>query len=296
MELMRDACATLLERGRRSEAVRLAWQCHVIGDQALAEDLLTSVLAGVTDKDRPATVLAAVEFLWHANQQARAEKLLETLLNDPQCAGQAALWHLAAVLAVSRGSTARALSCLERAVEIQYRELPDIINLQEVRSDYGGLLDLYQQLAEALTALQAEPPREFVAKLIRATDQWRALEDDPTAACLAAARILQRLGAAELAWAYLTTPLGLRPNEAAPWLSIANEMRQQGDFALADRAYAEAFAAEATNAQILWDRAQLLLQSGKTEEARKLFGQIADGQWQPRFQNLQQRAKELSGR
>jgi thioredoxin-like negative regulator of GroEL len=73
-------------------------------------------------------------------------------------------------------------------------------------------------------------------------------------------------------------------------------MRQQGDFALADRAYAEAFAAEATNAQILWDRAQLLLQSGKTEEARKLFGQIADGQWQPRFQNLQQRAKELSGR
>ena len=77
-------------------------------------------------------------------------------------------------------------------------------------------------------------------------------------------------------------------------MSLAQTLRQQGHIELADRAYASAFEAEPTNAQILWDRARALLDSGRTAEARKLFRQLADGQWQPRFSGLQAQAKECA--
>ena len=133
---------------------------------------------------------------------------------------------------------------------------------------------------------------EFKARVVRAADRWRQVDPDPTAACQAAARILSDLGAAEMAWEYLTTPLAAKPGEAAPWVSMAEMLRQQGHFELADRAYASAFEAEPTNAQILWDRAQVLLQAGQTEEAKELFGQLADGQWHSRFDRLKSQAKQ----
>lgn len=34
---------------------------------------------------------------------------------------------------------------------------------------------------------------------------------------------------------------------------------------------------------ILWDRVQNLRQAGKLTEAQKLYRQLADGDWQPRF-------------
>jgi cytochrome c-type biogenesis protein CcmH/NrfG len=99
------------------------------------------------------------------------------------------------------------------------------------------------------------------------------------------------MGADEMAWDYLTTPLAESANESTPWTNLAATLRQQGDFLLADRAYATAYEIEPTNAQILWDRAQLLQQSQRHAEAVKLYKQIADGTWQPRFSGIQQQAK-----
>jgi Flp pilus assembly protein TadD len=127
--------------------------------------------------------------------------------------------------------------------------------------------------------------------VVRTADRWRALDSDGEQACRAAARILQTLGGRDLAWDYLTTPVGLRPNEAGPWVSLAQTMRQQGDVELADRAYAAAFAAEPTNAQTLWDRAQNLRQAGRRVEAQRLFCTLAEGKWQPRFAWLQTQAR-----
>jgi tetratricopeptide (TPR) repeat protein len=135
------------------------------------------------------------------------------------------------------------------------------------------------------------PPADFLARAVRAADRWRALDRDGGDACRAVARILQRLGERELGWDYLTTPVGLSPNEAAPWLILAETLGQKGELDLADRAYAAAFEAEPTNAQILWDRAQNLRQAGQSAEANRLLRQIAEGRWQPRFQGLQAQAR-----
>ena len=60
---------------------------------------------------------------------------------------------------------------------------------------------------------------------------------------------------------------------------------------MADKAFKAAYEAEPTNAQILWDRAGNLQQSGRTVQAQSLYRQIAEGDWQPRFQGLVSQAK-----
>ena len=69
-------------------------------------------------------------------------------------------------------------------------------------------------------------------------------------------------------------------------------MRQQGQVDLADRAYATAFEAEPTNAQVLWDRAESLQENGRADQARPLFRQLAAGPWGPQYSGLQERAKK----
>ena len=296
--LVRDACAKLIKDGHRLAVVCLAWQVQHVGDQPRAEEILSLALASAsaTATDRRATVLAAVEFLGQSSQFARAEALLEPLLATQDDAAPA-LWRLAADLAYQRGQQARSLVCLEAAMELEYRALPEVIDVQALREDYGNLLARYQQLADAIATLQAEPPHEFVRKVVRAADRWRALDSTPDQSCQAAARILQALGAKDLAWEYLTTPLAHKPNEAVPWLSFAQTLHGQGDFMLADRAFAHAFEAEATNAQVLWERAQNLMQCGRVEDSCKLYRQIANGDWQPRFQGIKDQARNfLQGR
>src|SRR5262249_13542899 len=276
---------------RRGELVALAWQCHQLGDPGTAEEVLGKVFAGLAEGLRPAVTLAAAEYLVHAGQYPRADALLQGLLEDKRFEHYPALWRLTARVAFQRGMTARGVRYQEKALDLEFRELPAVINLQVVRQEYGQLLSHYQQLATAVNMLEAEPPKEFLARVVRAADRWRALDPETTAACQAAARALQLAGAKELAWDYLTTPLGLRPNEAAPWLSLAQHLRSDGAFDLADRAYATAYEAEPTNAQILWDHAQMLQQLGRAAEAGRLYQRLAEGEWQPRFQGLKNQAR-----
>jgi tetratricopeptide (TPR) repeat protein len=159
------------------------------------------------------------------------------------------------------------------------------------REDYGKLLEHYQNQLEALVSLKIAAPDGFLTKVVRVADRWRALDGDGDAACQAAGRILQSLGERELAWDYLTTPVGKQPNESGPWVRLGRTLGKRGEPDLADRAYAAAFEAEPTNAQILWDRASNLRQTGKLTEAKKLYRQLAEGTWQPRFNWLQTQAR-----
>ncbi len=85
----------------------------------------------------------------------------------------------------------------------------------------------------------------------------------------------------------------MKPNEAAPWVDLAETLIGERQFELADRAYATAFEAEPTNAQILWDHAQLLEQWSHSTDAQKLYSQIATGAWQPRFDRLKREAQRI---
>jgi tetratricopeptide (TPR) repeat protein len=291
-ELLRKTAARLIAEKHRAAVLALAWQCWQLEDQPLANHLLATALEGIGDaKERTAMQLAGIAFLSETGQLVQAGQHLRLLLNDPKLGKDASLWRFGAHLAQRRELTDRALECLEQALELEYRKPPAVIDLQKVREDYAKLLAHYQHLADAMVTLKIQPPPGFLARAVRAADRWRALDPDGSVACQAAAGIVLKLGEQDLCWDYLTTPIGLKPNEADPWLNLAVALSRKGDLDLADRAYAVAYAAEPTNAQILWDRAQNLRQSGKHLEAGQLFRQIAEGRWQPRFQGVQTQAR-----
>jgi tetratricopeptide (TPR) repeat protein len=281
----------LTKEKRPRSVLLLAWQVWQLGDQALSDELFDSTLAGASGKERQALTLLAIEYLWQTQQYTRADSLLQPLLKDEKLAQHPRLWRLGAALAVKEGKLARQLACLEKAMDLEYRHLPEMINLQTVRSDYAGLLQRYEQLVVVASMLDAPQPKDLLVKVVRAADRWRSLESDGSAACQAAAQVLKKLGAHELAWEYLTSGIGQRPDESGPWLGIAQIFRQENDLPKADWAYTRAFEVEPTNPQILWERAMVLGQAGKTAQALQIYQQIADGTWQPRFQGIQQQAR-----
>jgi tetratricopeptide (TPR) repeat protein len=290
--LMRKTAAALVDGKHRAAVLALAAQCRQVGDEAMATALLGTALDGIKDgKERQRMTLAAIDFLMDSGQYAEADRLLRSLLDDAEMAKRADLWRLAMNLARKRDQQARQFECLERALDAEYRDLPEVIDLRSVRDEYDGLLRHYQRLADALESLGERPPAGFAAKVVRTADRWRALDPEADGACELAGRILRTVGERELVWDYLTTPVARRPNESGPWLALAGTLSRTGELDLADRAYAAAFEAEPTGANILWERAQNLRQSGKLTEAQKLYRQLAEGDWQPRFNWVRSQAR-----
>jgi Tfp pilus assembly protein PilF len=291
-ELLRKTAKQLIDKKYRPAVLALAGQCWQLEDRPLANHLLRTALEGMPKtQHRLLMTLAGIAFYQETGQLAHADRLLQKLLAEPKLAQRAGLWRLAASLAEQRDMSARALEYLEKALEAEYQQPPTVINLETVRKDYDKLLDHYQNLAQAMVTLKIKPPPDFLAKVVRAADRWRALDQDSTQACQQAGRVLQTLGRRDLSWEYLTTPIAMQPNEAAPWQNLAQTLSRKGEMDLADRAYTAAFEAEPTNAQLLWDRAQNLRQAGETVAAQKLFRQLAEGKWQPRFHWLQTQAR-----
>jgi predicted Zn-dependent protease len=291
--LWREAAEKVIADGDRTAVLAMAWQCHKFGDSTMADELFATAMRGGADDDRPAMTLAAVGYLAQTEQYARADGLLQPMLEDERFGQLTWLWRLGAGFAEKQGMTARSVARLDRAMDIEYSRLPDEVDLESVRAAFGSLLERYQRLADSIASLGSEPPPDLVGRVIRAADRWRSLDPDDTAACQAAARVLLRLGSRDAAWEYVTTPLGDRPGEAPQWASLAGILKGQNEFEFADRAYRLAFDAEPTNAQILWDHAQMLDQRGASDEARSLYTRLAEGQWGAEFQSIQEQARRI---
>jgi tetratricopeptide (TPR) repeat protein len=289
---MVQTAKALIARKQRPAAVYLAWQCWQVGDPALADNLLAAALDGITDdRERLQTALAGVEFLFQTHQLRRTEQLLDSLLNDPKFAGRSSLWRLGAALAAERRRTARSRECLERAVDIDFQRLPDVIDLDAVRKDFGLLLNQYLHMTEAFASLGLPARRELIANVVRAADRWRVLDPDDPTACPSAAQVLHVLGAKDLAWDYLNNPIAVFPPDPDSWLELAKGLNRQEDFDLAELAYAQAVEADPADAQALWERAQNLERAGRPEEAQKVYLRLAEGQWPSRFAWIREEAR-----
>jgi tetratricopeptide (TPR) repeat protein len=285
--LSRQTVSSLLKRQDRRTGILFAWQLWQLDEKVLAGQVLATVLE--SDAGNKDLMLSAIDYLYRTGQWAAAADLLQKLLAQDDCARQPVLWRLAAGLASKRNAPReRIVACLEKVIELEQTS-GDSVDLKQFREDHSALLKEYQKLT-------GEPSADLLAKVVRAADRWRSLDPDVTQVCQQSAGCLQALGARELAWDYLTTPIGLKPNEAAPWLSLATKLCGESQLALGDRAYAAAYQTEPTNAQILWDRAGNLVKLGQPDRARQLIRQIAEGTWQPRFQELQRRAAEQLSR
>lgn len=292
-DFLREKHARLLKDRRPLAALVLTWQTYQMGERAVAGEFFLAALDSVPKENKNLFRLAGLEVLWHTGQHAYADTVLQMVLEDRVLGKQPFVWRVAAHFAQQRGLLAKAAAATEKAQDLEFLELPEVINLEAVRQDYRGLLSKYHQLAGAYNLTDTAAPKELVARVVKVADRWRSLDPDNMDVPEIAARTLQLLGAKELAWDYLTTPIGMKPGEAEPWVRLAGTLKEEAAFELADRAYAAAFKADPTDAQILWDRAQNLQTMGLMDRARELYRQIADGDWLPRHRGLKDQAKSM---
>ncbi len=290
-EFLRGVVQDYLQKEQPHFALLAALQASYVNDPTLGDELFQHIQQHLPKNADRLVTLASLEYVLHNRIDSRADALRDRLLADKGLAAKPGVWRLSAALAQQRGQPARAVADLEKALDLEYQHMPDLINLEAVRTDYRLLLSQYWEIAKAAQTLEQAPPKDLLERVVRAADRWRALDSQAGEVCERAAAILKMLGAKELAWDYETTPIALRPNEAAPWLDLAKQLRESGDLEQADDAYARAYRSESTNPQILWDRAQNLLQLGRVNQARDLWRQIAEGTWQPRFQTLVPQAR-----
>ena len=203
------------------------------------------------------------------------------------------LWRFASKLAEDSGRKRLAAERLERAIQLEFATRPTVINILTVRTDYTELLAKCEELITASTTLELAPPADLAARIIQAADQWRTLDDDDTAACQTASRLLAKLNSKELAWDYLTTPLAENSGESAPWIALARSLGTDTQTDLADMAWTQAFELESTNPEILLEHARLLQTAGRIAPAKLLLKRAVDGTWQPRFAGAVQHCRDL---
>jgi tetratricopeptide (TPR) repeat protein len=321
-ELMLGQADKFIRTGRRDLAIELAWQCWRAGDADGGAEILGLARNAAPDGERNAMRMAAAKYFVHTRQWARAEQELDEALADRSLAAVPQLWRAAGRIAAQQGKITKAVLCDERALGLEYRgwnrlldqdrrrdddaarrgvggpgqgdadRLADL-SLPTIRAQHQAMLDRYAAVAQALASSQARPDRELVAGVIRTADRWRSLDGDERAACNAAAKALRRLGAQDLAWEYLTTPLAGGPTEPKAWTALAGELAREGAGDLADRAYATAVDLDPANPQTLLDRAGFLQQRGNWPLAKELYQQIVQGRWAENYRTVQEEAERM---
>ena len=177
---------------------------------ARASILANRLRSALTMIPRALFAACQIEFV-RSCMLARAERTLGPILENTNCGRCPWLWRLAATLSDRRGRTARAVFCWEHALELQYGDRSDTVNVRRLRNDYGWLLAQYPKLSTVVATDRAAPLWDLVERVIHAADRWRRLDPDPVPACRAAAKVLRELGAHDVARGYATTPLATMP-------------------------------------------------------------------------------------
>ncbi len=285
-----------LQRGATPSALVIAGRLHQLGESEAAERVFASVTASGSPETRVSRTLAGVGYLWSTDQHTRAAAMLEPLLSEDGLDHAPTLWKLAAAMAQKRDLPSRAAEYLDRALDLQYAQLPDEVDLKAFRRDYRQLLEQYGDAAESVADQGAVERQRLVSRVVRVADRWRALDPETGEVCRLAADPLARLGAVDLAWDYITSPLAGEAEATIPWKERGREYHLQGQYDLAQRAYEQAFEADPTDAQILWQQAQTLIESGRHVQAQPLLERLADGEWDPKYDAICQQAQRALGR
>lgn len=291
-KLMSECGEFLMRAKLLRTAFAFSVQLRQLGDVEQAGIILDNIVADVSVDNRPDVMLLAVEQL-RLLGDGKADEMLESLLQLEGVQNDSSLWRYAATVADDLGHKQTALLRLEHAIHLEFVNRPRVIDIQKLRSTYTSLMSRFEAVIDASATLETKVPHDLYARIVRAADQWRTLDEDATTCCHTTARLLSKLRKKDLAWSYLTTPLAGRSGESTPWRSLAKNLTSQKQVDLADMAWGKAFEFEQTNPEILLAHAKMLNANGRTSAGKQLLRKIADTNWQPRFAKIQQQAREL---
>lgn len=220
--LMRKTTADFVASKHFDKALLLAWQCRQLNDVPLADNLYASVIKSVpTGEEHLLVSLSTVEYLRQTSQIAQAGDLVQGLLKNEKYAKEAGLWRLAGQLAGQRGMTIDEISCLERAEDLEYTHLPEVIALEQWRGEHRKLLGHYLTLAQRAKELKTAPPEDLLVRTVRVADRWRAHDPDEGPAAEAAAAVF--VPSARISWHGTTARPGLQSRRGMRVLSRVSD-------------------------------------------------------------------------
>ena len=283
----------LVEQKRSYELLQLALQCSIVEEPETAQQLLNRAIADVDLGKHPDLLVTGLQCLLRLHDWKQAEEFTRQLMRQQNLSEQASLWRTASQIASELDDDNESLRRLEQAMRLELAAMTDVVNVEALRGSYNTLFDRFTAFVESSRSENRKLPEDFVNRITQAADAWRSIDPDPTQACQRAARLLQTVGLYDDAWKYWTTPLVNLASSSDAWRSLANALQQTNQIHLAGRAWSEAFSAEPTNPELLWNHAELLRNAGQTRQARQLLQQIVNGKWQPRFANVQSKARSL---
>jgi len=273
--------------------VALAEACLTLEETELADELFASVFDDEEVESSPRLAAVALPFLTKRERHAEAEHCFQTLLSVPQLAANASLWRHASTNAKALGDFDEAARRLEHALQLEFDRQPELIDVEQFRTHYNSAFDL---MAETVTEAQntgSPLPGDLAGRIRELGDRWRSIDPDATQPCFRTARLLSEMGLPFDAWNYWTSPLASVPNNSGAWSSLARELGSRQQIGRASMAWDEAFAWESTNPDYLLNHARLLSENGQLDKASSLLRKIANGKWQPRFQQTKKSAAEL---
>ena len=234
--------------------------------------------------------------LWASNRFKEAfdryEKILDRL-EENNVAVSPALLAAAARLAQQSGNHGRAIELEERALEIEHEHLPKLINVQAFRQRYSWLWQQYQ--AKIQLAVNIKDEAEIQNWLARAEATWRRwyeVDRDNHQMVQQMATLQTLAGRDDKSWLYLSTVIDKRPRDAESYYAIGQWYHGQSQLHQTEQWYARAYKWDTSNPRWLFERAQTLVQLGRSKEANTVFQQIIDGKWAPGRQRYIRSAKQ----
>ncbi|MFP4058226.1 MAG: VIT domain-containing protein [Candidatus Brocadiia bacterium] len=266
------------------------------GEAELAERAIAQAESLAGGRERPTVVLAIAQAEWAGGRPKEAFGLYEQLLADLEGRGvppSAGLLAAAARLAEQAGETGRAIELEERSLALEHRELPELINLQAYRTRYRWLWSQYHR--RVLEAARAGDRQSLDAWLARARKTWRLWYSvDPESPWLLKhmASLLADAGRTAEAWLYLSTLIDRKPRDAETYYHLAQWCRGRKRLDQAQQWLARAYEWDTANPRWLLERAKVLREMGRQDDADRLFQRIIDGQWAPGLEGYKQRAQK----
>lgn len=252
-------------------------------------DDVRRVVATVSDDqlDDAEGTLTLADQLVSGGQTQDAWRLVQRLLErDEDAKKDGALLSLASTISEQQGRIADAATYLEQAMALD----DDVsLTLPQVRADYQRLMRLHTQLARS--PLDADEAAEHRTAALEVAARWRHEDPDNAAIDLACAELF--VDDPEQAWRFLSSIIERHPAEGNAYAQVAEALEREARFEPADRVWEDASRVEPTNPTWLLQRAENALALGRDKDALALLDRIDDGEWQERFFQIEQQAKQL---
>ncbi len=289
--------------------LRFAEFAHPHGEKDLASVAIDRARE-LMGKELPLTwKLALAQSQWAMGLRAEAWKAYEEIfaaLKKAAIEPSPALLASAARLAQQVNKPKLAVDYELRAIEAEKPYMPKRINVYLFRQRYQWLWSqLTGRVGQCASAVKATPgshqaKRELHEAVERAAGVWRMwkqVDAGNTQLYQQLASLHRTADDNATAWRVLSTIIDEKPKDGQSYYQVGAWYVSQGDREAGQGWYARAYEVEPTNGDWIWHRAELLRQMGRKDEARKLYEEMVNKKWQPRFQhynrNAQERLKKL---